>query len=201
MNSIIVRDIIKDLLISTSIGITAAAASMPLLLRRRTTQRGYTPPPRRASGAVLGDLEGRPEARDSADQILRPRFLKGVYVLAGFTLGLLVILTIIVYWGSILTNIGDIFFGIWLFVTMLIGMLIQVIVTHLQSGKPLNSISSAELLRPMCFSVIVFYSIWCVAASAPRGAFSFYAAFLNGYCWRNFASSIKPVNARAMSQK
>jgi hypothetical protein len=47
------------------------------------------------------------------------------------------------------------------------------------------------LIFPILFSVIVFYPIWSIATTNPRGFFVFYAAFLNGYFWENVVSSIK----------
>jgi hypothetical protein len=56
-------------------------------------------------------------------------------------------------------------------------------------------INAPDLLVPVFFSLIVYYSIWSVAASAPRGLFPFYAAFLNGYFWRHVVSQAKPTVA------
>ena len=104
---------------------------------------------------------------------------------------LLTIVTILQYWPALIRNVDTIIFGAWLFLFMIAGMFVQVVILHYQKGKPLSEVSGSEFLIPMLFSVVVYYPIWTVAASAPHSLFSFYAAFLNGYFWRNVLGSVK----------
>jgi len=124
-----------------------------------------------------------------------PRFSPGQRVLLCFAAILLVALvpTLVRYWPAITANSDLILFALWLFFTMIAGMFVQVIVDNYQAGHPMFEISAPDLLVPIFFSLIVYYSIWSVAASAPRGLFPFYAAFLNGYFWRHVVSQAKPA--------
>jgi hypothetical protein len=103
--------------------------------------------------------------------------------------------TIFHYWGTIVTLVDDIFFGLWLAIAMIAGMFVHVLAKNYLSGKPLFEVDRDRLLFPLLFSFVVFYPIWGVAASAPRNVFVFYAAFLNGYFWENIVANVKqPVN-------
>jgi hypothetical protein len=124
-----------------------------------------------------------------------PRFSPGQRLLLCFA-GLLIVAlipTLVHYWTAIIANSELLIFAVWLFFTMIAGMFVQVIVDNYQAGHPMFEINAPDLLVPIFFSLIVYYSIWSVAASAPRGLFSFYAAFLNGYFWRHVVSQAKPT--------
>jgi len=89
----------------------------------------------------------------------------------------------------------DLFSWAWLFLTMAFGMSVQVLATNFREGQPLMSVESSQLLYPLLFSIVVFYPIWGIGASAPRNFFSFYAAFLNGFFWQTVVAAAKPLNA------
>ncbi len=100
--------------------------------------------------------------------------------------------TLIYYWKAIISNTDNLIFGIWLFLTMVFGMFVQVMVDNHESGRAILDIRLWDFLFPLFFSLVVYYSIWSVAATAPRGLFSFYAAFLNGYFWRHVVAQARP---------
>ena len=86
----------------------------------------------------------------------------------------------------------DAMFVIWLGIAMIAGMFAQVLASNYRAGHGLFDISRDRLLFPLLFSIIVFYPIWAVAASAPKGFFVIHAAFLNGYFWESIVSGAKP---------
>lgn len=136
-----------------------------------------------------------------ADPVPTARFSAGQRLLLCFAALLIIALipTLIYYWAAIIANTEVLMFAMWLFFTMVTGMFAQVIVDNYQAGHPMFDIKAPDLLVPLFFSLIVYYSIWSVAASAPRGLFPFYAAFLNGYFWRHVVSQAKPsITAQTM---
>lgn len=115
----------------------------------------------------------------------------GAKVLLYFSAAIAVFATLTAarYWDSIKTN-GDLWmFGVWLFLTMVAGMFVQVIAANYRAGKPLFSVSASQLVFPLLFSTIVFYPVWVIGTSAQVNLFSFHAAFLNGYFWESVVSS------------
>ncbi len=121
--------------------------------------------------------------------IPRPRSALDVFVLIVVTFGLV---SIVYYWDSIKSQGEDLFFAVWLAITMIAGMFVAVLAKNYRSGRPLFDVPRDELLFPLLFSFVVFYPIWTLAASSPRNLFVFYAAFLNGYFWENVVTNLKP---------
>ena len=101
------------------------------------------------------------------------------------------LLTLVQYWDSIRKNKDGAYFATWLFSFMIAGMFAQVLATNHKSGKALLAVSVSELVFPLLFSVIVYYPIWAIAATAPRNFFPLYAAFLNGYFWESVVSAAR----------
>ena len=99
------------------------------------------------------------------------------------------------YWPVIRANRADLYYGVWLFFTMVAGMFVQVVAANYRSQKPLFHVDASQLIFPLLFSLVVFYPIWSLAADAPRNLFAFHAAFLNGYFWESIVSSAKPKTA------
>lgn len=99
------------------------------------------------------------------------------------------VMTLWRYWSTVQENQDLLFFAFWLFLTMVFGMFVQVFASNYRSGKPLFDVTVSRLTFPLLFSLIVYYPIWAIAASAPGGLFPFYAAFLNGYFWESVVSA------------
>jgi|GEM_PF-3168097 len=98
------------------------------------------------------------------------------------------------YWGQLRINQDAFIFSLWLFVSMIAGMVVQVLVSNYHAGKTkLGDVTASQLLFPLLFSVIVYYPVWAVAASGPKSFYALYAAFLNGYFWENIVSKAKPI--------
>jgi hypothetical protein len=125
------------------------------------------------------------------------RFTSGQFLLLVFVgiVGALAIATGIHYRSLLVTRADFLLFAVWLFLVMVAGMFVQVLVAHRQKGKGLFDIEASELAIPLLFSIVVFYSMWGVAAATPKSFFSFYAAFINGYFWRNVMDRSEPIIA------
>lgn len=124
----------------------------------------------------------------------KPDDKSGYHVLLVFT-GVVVvygILILIRYREVLLQRQDELLFAFGLFLVMVGGMFAQVIVSNYRADKPLHKVSGSQLLFPMLLSPIVFYVIWASAASAPRGYFAVYCAFLNGYFWESTVSKVNP---------
>jgi hypothetical protein len=118
---------------------------------------------------------------------------KGSQVLVCFAIIVFIVglVTLVRFWPSIRVNEADLFFWVWLFLTMVFGMFVQVLATNYRSNLRFN-VEASRLVLPLLFSIVVFYPIWGIAASGPKNFFSFYAAFLNGYFWETVVSAAKP---------
>jgi hypothetical protein len=151
---------------------------------------------------ILGPLARLTPAKSGANSGPRLSLTSGQRVLALF--GLVVfffgVVTSWIYRQSIKDNREAVMYGGWLFLTMVFGMFAQVLVANHQNGKELFDVEAQQLLLPLLFSVVVFYSIWTLTFAAPQGSassgkptmFPFYTAFLNGYFWRNVMGAAKP---------
>ena len=104
-------------------------------------------------------------------------------------------IVLVYYWPEVIKNVDLMILVVGLFLTMVFGMFVQVLAANYRAGTPLLSVTASQLIFPMLFSIVVFYPIWAVAASAPRGFFSVYTAFLNGYFWEHVVSAAKPPTA------
>lgn len=126
-----------------------------------------------------------------------PRFLAkleaGQRILLAFGMIVFVfgIVTVIQYWDRITQYEDTIYYVVWLFLTMIAGMFVQVLSSNYTSGRPLFAVAPSQLVYPLLFALIVFYPVWAVAASAPQNLFSFYAAFLNGFFWETAVSNAR----------
>ncbi|HKB68342.1 MAG TPA: hypothetical protein VKC61_20945 [Pyrinomonadaceae bacterium] len=100
---------------------------------------------------------------------------------------------VIHFWDQLKTMQNTLLFCIALFIFMVLGMLVQVAASKHQAGKSMRSISLGEVLFPLLYSIVVYYSIWAFAASGPKSFYALYAAFMNGYFWQNIVSKAKPV--------
>lgn len=96
-------------------------------------------------------------------------------------------------WQELAKNQDVITFGVGLFLSMVFGMFAQVIMSNYKVDQPLLAVSGSQLLYPVLISPIVFYVIWSTVASAPKGYFVVYCAFLNGYFWESTVSKVKPT--------
>jgi hypothetical protein len=123
-----------------------------------------------------------------------PQPKSGLLVLGGFAaiVVLFGIFTAATNWSTVKSNKDLIIFGLWLLVFMIFGMFAQVIVSNSKAGRAPFHVRAGELLLPLVVSPIVFYTIWTTVASAPKGAFVVYCAFLNGYFWEGTVSKAKP---------
>lgn len=99
--------------------------------------------------------------------------------------------TLIRYLPIIRQNPDSSYFTIWLFLTMVFGMFVQVLTSNYRLGKPMLEISAAQLVFPLLFSILVFYPIWAMASSGTQNFFAIHAAFLNGFFWESIVSSTK----------
>jgi hypothetical protein len=114
--------------------------------------------------------------------------LLSVFTLIALAFGIFVL---ILYWDAVARNKDLIVFGIGLFIVMVIGMFVQVLIASYAERRAF-SVTATQLIFPVLLSPIVFYVIWTTAASAPKGAFVIYCAFLNGYFWESTVSKVKP---------
>jgi hypothetical protein len=103
------------------------------------------------------------------------------------------------YWQRMYLTADKFYLALGLFFTMVGGMFVQVITANYKAGAAsLFAVTTAQLIYPVLFSPIVYYSIWAVAsASASAGLFSFYAAFLNGYFWQSVVTSAQKASTVA----
>jgi hypothetical protein len=109
---------------------------------------------------------------------------------------ILAIATLFRYWDVVSTHTDDLLYSAWLAAFMVTGMIVQAIATNYRDSKKLLPISIDQLVYPLLFSVVVFYPIWAIAASAPRNLFVFHAAFLNGYFWESIVANAKPIEPK-----
>jgi multisubunit Na+/H+ antiporter MnhG subunit len=114
-----------------------------------------------------------------------------VLIVFGVLVVLFGILTVYRHWSFFTENEEDLVFWTWLFLTMVFGLFVQVLANNHQQNLPLFRIEASQLLYPLLFSIVIFYPVWGIAASAPRNFFSFYGAFLNGYFWQNVVAAVK----------
>jgi hypothetical protein len=114
--------------------------------------------------------------------------LLSVFTFIALAFGLL---TLILYWDVVSRNKDLIIFGIGLFIVMVIGMFVQVLISSYADHRAF-SVTASQLVFPVLLSPIVFYAVWTAAASAPKGYFVIYCAFLNGYFWESAVSKVKP---------
>jgi len=99
------------------------------------------------------------------------------------------------YWESVKALKAEIILAVGLFLMMVGGMLVRVCSQNYQKGRPLFDVSKSELIYPMLFSPIVFFSIWAIEKSPKPSVFWFYSAFLNGYFWESIVSAAKPIQS------
>ena len=102
------------------------------------------------------------------------------------------LVTVVYHWAIIVQNTTELLFSFWLGITMICGMIVQVITTNYKKTQRFLTITVDQLVYPLLFSFVVFYPIWAIAASAPKNFFVFHAAFLNGYFWESIVSSSRP---------
>ena len=123
----------------------------------------------------------------------RVRWPAGIVVLLMFALVIIIFgrFSLYYYWPLISANAETLMFAVWLFLTMVGGMFVQVVTANSRGGRPLFDISASQLVFPLLFAFIVYYPIWALAASSQRNLFPFYAAFLNGYFWESVVSAAK----------
>ena len=126
-------------------------------------------------------------------QLRVKKISSGTKVLITFAIIVLILgtITILRYWSFFEKSADNFLFGIWLFLTMIAGMFVQVIVSNYNAGKRLFDVSTSQLVFPLLFSLFVFYPIWTISASAKISLFSLHAAFLNGYFWESTVSSTR----------
>lgn len=124
-----------------------------------------------------------------------PTPTSGYAVLVVFTVLVIIfgVFTLYQYWDRFTQNKGNIIYGVWLVVIMIVGMFVQVIVTNYRAGSPLFRVSASQLIFPLLLSPFVFYVIWQTAAATPQGSVVYYCAFLNGYFWESTVSKVKPT--------
>lgn len=115
----------------------------------------------------------------------------GLKVLVAFAAVVFVygVVTLVQYWSFVEQNRDQFFYAFGLFLTMIFGMFVQVLAANYRSGQPLFDVTSSQLLFPLLFSLVVYYPIWAITASASHGLFPFHAAFLNGYFWESVVSA------------
>lgn len=95
------------------------------------------------------------------------------------------------YWAQVVALGDSLFLAVGLLLTMAGGMFVQVLTSNYTHQKPLLEVTSSQLLYPLLFSPIVFYPIWLIGNEQGAQAFSFYAAFLNGYFWQSVVAAAK----------
>jgi hypothetical protein len=119
---------------------------------------------------------------------------KGFLVLIIFAIivGIFGLCTVAYFWSYLYNHLDKLIFAIWLFLTMVFGMFVQVLNEFYRAKQPLSQIEASHLLFPLLFSIVVFYAIWATVGSASHNFFSFYAAFLNGFFWETTVSQAKP---------
>lgn len=104
---------------------------------------------------------------------------------------------VIHYWHQISLSADRFYLALGLFFTMVAGMFVQVIAANFKGDSAsLLAVTPSQLLYPVLFAPIVFYSIWALASSSSAGLFSFYAAFLNGYFWQSVVNSAQKTQGQ-----
>jgi hypothetical protein len=114
-------------------------------------------------------------------------------VLAGFAVVAVLFASVVVwrYWEHVV-GLGDtLFLAVGLLLMMVAGMFVQVLSSNYTEDRSLLQISTWQLLYPLLFSPIVFYPIWLIGNEQGAEAFSFYAAFLNGYFWQSVVKATR----------
>jgi hypothetical protein len=109
---------------------------------------------------------------------------------------------IVHYRQHIAVSADTFFLGIGLFLIMTAGMLVQVITSNYKTANRLLQVTPAQLIYPLLFSPIVYYTIWVLASTSSgssQSMFSFYAAFLNGYFWESIVSSAEAAQTKRLS--
>jgi hypothetical protein len=128
-------------------------------------------PPSTTTYVTLGEADSELAVTDQQ----RPRTSKNAkFVLWPFAavVGIAGLLTLIHYRDVIAHNQDSFYFWVWLFIFMVAGMFVQVIASNHRAGRALLDISASQLVFPVLFSVVVFYPIWAIAASASHSFFS-----------------------------
>lgn len=136
--------------------------------------------------------EGDAPPPDSGGPGESPEGAKTILWLFAALVALFGIISLIRYWDALRRNQDSLYFAAWLFVFMVAGMFVQVLATNYRAGRPLFAVTRAQLLFPLLFSIVVFYPVWAIGASAAYSFFSVHAAFLNGYFWESVVSTASP---------
>lgn len=177
----------------TALALTAVGALLKVLipiLREDHKRAKYIELGKRRRTPEAAETEAEPDegaGRDDGRKVL----IVFVVVVAVFGLA-----TLVRYWNVIRQNQDSLYFSAWLFISMVGGMFVQVVAHNYRDGKSLFGVTRDQLVFPILFSVIVFYPIWAIAASASPGFFPVHAAFLNGYFWESVVSTASPPKPR-----
>jgi H+/Cl- antiporter ClcA len=83
--------------------------------------------------------------------------------------------------------------GILLFVAMVVGILARYYWELLGKGKTFGDTNTADLLRPLLVSPLVFFPIWAYSVRMPRGLIPVLVAFQNGFFWQTVFEAAKPI--------
>lgn len=137
---------------------------------------------------VKGNTVPAPTPEHPRRTLSAPKLILCVFVVLVLLFGGV---TLYQYFPVLMQNRASSLFTIWLFLTMVGGMFVQVLTTNYRLGKPMLEISGPQLLLPLLFSVFVFYPIWAMATSGTRNFFVIHAAFLNGFFWESVVSATK----------
>jgi len=155
--------------------VTAGGAALKLLFGTKTSQ---------ARERAFEETPGRPEG---------PKWSPAQRLLVSFA-SLVVIygaIAVLHFWPWIQLH-GDLLVAAsGIFLMMVLGMFVQVVSSNFKNGRELLDISMSQLVYPMLFAPIVYYPIWIVSSSNSFHAFSWYAAFLNGFFWESVVSSAR----------
>ncbi len=112
------------------------------------------------------------------------------------------------YYRQFLFDSADrVFVHAGLILMMVAGCFVRVITENKEQGKNLLDVSRDQLIYPLLFSPIIFYTIWSnvqggsASTTAPAALasvqityFHFYCAFVNGYFWQSIVAAVKPKN-------
>jgi hypothetical protein len=93
----------------------------------------------------------------------------GTRVLALFAVVVVIFGAIVVvrYWAQLVANADQLLFAGGLFLTMMGGMFVQVITSNCRAEREILALTASQLLYPVLFGLVVFYTIWVLAADAP----------------------------------
>jgi len=141
------------------------------------------------AGTTPAPTPDHPRRTISASHLVLVMFAVIVVLFGGVTL--------VRYLPLIRQNPDSSYFIIWLFITMVFGMFVQVLTANYRSGRPMLEIGASQLVFPLLFSILVFYPIWAMATSGTRSFFAIHAAFLNGFFWESIVSSTKAPSPTA----